>query len=1467
MPKNDPIVSLTRAFNSTNNTFTVRVVSDNTDTPAPAITYSIPTAQQGVATITEAGKVTIKTVGEVTITATQAESANYNEATATLTLTISKGTQTITFDALSTKTVGDAPFTLSATSSSGLAISYSSSNTSVAMISGNTVTLVGAGETTITASQAGDDEYVAATDVTQTLIVHQSLYPLTSSDVTMEGGTITGYINNTQTNIKIPEAIDGVTVTAIGGGAFANKNLTGIHLPNSVATISASAFEINKLTSINIPNNVTIIGMGAFANNRFTNVLIEADSRLRTIGGSAFTNSDGSDISYTLPTSAYANASHWVKRVANLIGNLTRYDIGDKISNRDDVGVVSYTLQATDDASLKLSQQITFDALSTKTVGDAPFTLSATSSSGLAISYSSSNTSVATISGNTVTLVEAGETTITASQAGNDEYVAATDVTQTLIVHQSLYPLTSSDVTMEGGTITGYINNTQTNIKIPETIDGVTVTAIGGGAFADKNLTGIHFPNSVSIINQWAFKGNQLTSVSIPNTVTIIGMGAFANNRFTKVSIEADSRLRSIGGNAFTNSDGSDIYYTLPTSAYANALHWVKMTSFSNITYNIGDRFSHRSDAEAETYLLKATDDASLKLSQQITFDALSTKTVGDAPFTLSATSSSGLAISYSSSNTSVATISGNTVTLVEAGETTITASQAGNDKYVAATDVTQTLIVHQSLYPLTSSDVTMEGGTITGYINNTQTNIKIPETIDGVTVTAIGRRAFADKNLTGIHLPNSVATISASAFESNKLTSINIPNNVTIIGMGAFINNRFTKVSIEADSRLRSIGGNAFTNSDGSDISYTLPTSAYANASYWEERVGHNFLPVRHNIGDKISHISNVEMALYSLKTADGTSSLKLSQQITFDALSTKTLGDASFTLSATSSSGLAISYSSSNTSVATISGNTVTLVEAGETTITASQAGNDEYVAATDVTQTLIVNATSKKSQTITFDALVTKTVGDASFTLSATSSSGLAISYSSSNTSVAMISGNTVTLVGAGETTITASQAGDDEYVAAADVTQTLIVAKGTQTLRFEGNNPLSKPLGVENTFSVRATREHADATDLAITYSIPVVQQAIATITEAGEVTIKMVGTVTITATQLESDNYNGATATLTLNVIEVHNLEDEEIVVSEDGVITNLNLHSENADEKALNIPETVGNKTVTRIGANAFKDKDLVHVTLPKTVTTIEAGAFEGNKLETINIPISVTTIGANAFEGNKLETINIPTNVTTIGDGAFKNNGLTEIIFVAPTGRHVATQESSLSISASAFEGNKLTTLTIPAYIQHIGERAFASNQLVSVTIVATKSQLKTIGASAFAENPANLTAITLPAVEGYQWQNSDDTKVTTITEFTKSYTRVTEDVTPPLAIADQQVLRVYPNPVKATLFVEVPLETQSLGYEINIIDFAGRSYSAETIWQGSKLQVDVSNLSDGIYIIVLKSSEGKEMMRFIKH
>jgi len=85
-------------------------------------------------------------------------------------------------------------------------------------------------------------------------------------------------------------------------------------------------------------------------------------------------------------------------------------------------------------------------------------TLSATSSSGLPVSFSSTTTAVCTVSGTTATLVNPGTCTIQASQAGNANYAAATPVSQsfTVLAGFTITPIPGSE-TIKRGVLAGFI--------------------------------------------------------------------------------------------------------------------------------------------------------------------------------------------------------------------------------------------------------------------------------------------------------------------------------------------------------------------------------------------------------------------------------------------------------------------------------------------------------------------------------------------------------------------------------------------------------------------------------------------------------------------------------------------------------------------------------------------------------------------------------------------------------------------------------------------------------------------------------------------------------------------------------------------------------------------------------------------------------------------------------------------------
>jgi hypothetical protein len=195
--------------------------------------------------------------------------------------------------------------------------------------------------------------------------------------------------------------------------------------------------------------------------------------------------------------------------------------------------------------------------------------------------------------------------------------------------------------------------------------------------------------------------------------------------------------------------------------------------------------------------------------------------------------------------------------------------------------------------------------------------------------------------------------------------------------------------------------------------------------------------------------------------------------QTINFPNPGTQTAGTP-LTLSATASSGLAVSFTSKTSGVCTISGATATLIKSGTCTIQASQAGNGTWAAAAPLRRTFTVDAASLRPQTITFNTPGTQTVGTP-LTLSATASSGLAVSFASQTTSVCTISSNASTFIttfaATGTCSIQASQAGNGTFAAATPVSRSFTVNAEPQTITF--NAPGTQTVGTPLTLSATAS----------------------------------------------------------------------------------------------------------------------------------------------------------------------------------------------------------------------------------------------------------------------------------------------------------------------------------------------------------------------------------------------------------
>ncbi|WP_459741172.1 MBG domain-containing protein, partial [Polaribacter sp. OB-PA-B3] len=168
----------------------------------PSLTYTVsPSLLSGDALTGSLSRATGENVGTYAISSSLANS-NYAISFTTDDLTITKANQNITFDPITHD--DEDSFELTATSTSGLTITYSSSDTSIATINGNMITVIGTGNVTITASQPGNNNYNAATDVSQIL----NITTLSISDFSFTSSNVLLYPNPSKNNIKIRLGIE-----------------------------------------------------------------------------------------------------------------------------------------------------------------------------------------------------------------------------------------------------------------------------------------------------------------------------------------------------------------------------------------------------------------------------------------------------------------------------------------------------------------------------------------------------------------------------------------------------------------------------------------------------------------------------------------------------------------------------------------------------------------------------------------------------------------------------------------------------------------------------------------------------------------------------------------------------------------------------------------------------------------------------------------------------------------------------------------------------------------------------------------------------------------------------------------------------------------------------------------------------------------------------------------------------------
>lgn len=219
-------------------------ISCNVD-PVPAISYEIATADQAIATV-EDGVVTAKAVGgPINVTATIDKGSNYTAAVANFTITVTDKTQpTMSFPQASYNANLGSDFEEPAltTDPEGIAVTYSSSVETVATVDASTgvITLVGEGETVITASFEEDDDY-SANSATYTLNVIDPYKDVLTAGAIEVTGSYANWSDKTFGS-GIKYAGNSTTGTSGNAGAIQMRVSSGTQEKSGIVTTTAIGY-------------------------------------------------------------------------------------------------------------------------------------------------------------------------------------------------------------------------------------------------------------------------------------------------------------------------------------------------------------------------------------------------------------------------------------------------------------------------------------------------------------------------------------------------------------------------------------------------------------------------------------------------------------------------------------------------------------------------------------------------------------------------------------------------------------------------------------------------------------------------------------------------------------------------------------------------------------------------------------------------------------------------------------------------------------------------------------------------------------------------------------------------------------------------------------------------------------------------------------------------------------------------
>ena len=145
-------------------------------------------------------------------------------------------------------------------------------------------------------------------------------------------------------------------------------------------------------------------------------------------------------------------------------------------------------------------------------------------------------------------------------------------------------------------------------------------------------------------------------------------------------------------------------------------------------------------------------------------------------------------------------------------------------------------------------------------------------------------------------------------------------------------------------------------------------------------------------------------------------------------------------------------------------------------------------------------------------------------------------------------------------------------------------------------------------------------------------------------------------------------------------------------------------------------------------------------------ISILPTQALWAARLTSIILPANLEEIGLQSLAGTRIEMITIPPSVLTIGERAFDDCKQLRTIVFSSNARLKTIAGEETAYSGGAFSDcEALSTISIPASVEVIGERAFLGCTSLRTITFQPNSRLKTIGRLAFITCP--IASIELPA------------------------------------------------------------------------------------------------------------------------